>query len=880
MKYRSSAPTSERLEQRMLLDASAEFVAEFNTTPSAESEQHAWLADEMFFVADDGIGDVELWKTDGTQSGTLRVRDLAPGRQSSFPTSLVATDSRVFFTARDTDHGRELWATDGTEAGTLRVTDLEAGPEHSFHRDETFHSAGDLLFFTRHGEPWVSDGTPEGTRLLKDIRPGDESSTPVFGDALGGQFYFTADTSDSNRKLWESDGTEDGTKFVADASHILQTFNDQIVYFHSSTSELRSFDPVSNQSTTLDTLQAAEVFDFASVVVGNQLYFAASNKLWRLDGEAVVPIETSNRSIIGLYPFGNDLMFTDWLPHTQRLWRVGNNDTEAELIRSLPRGAGAWSDGESFYATDTTTSFGLELGRLDGNRLVPIDVAPGVQSSNPRGISVRDGTAYFWTGNSPAMWKTDGTQEGTERLKTIRGASEGWDEQDPLHRPLVAVSNGIVVDGTNGLYFIDETKIQRIAADTDFGNVLGLTSFREKAFFVTVDEFADELVWVTDGSTEGTKLFRSSEGEPFYSYHNGREQFTELDDLLYFTACADECGLWRTDGTTEGTVLVSESESIFEIAKLNDQEYFLDVAAGILYSNVGAGEDAVVFEFETELVNPYLLSAGNQIFVFSHGSKDLPARILATDGTSVGTELISEVADGIPSFQSAPIVLGESVVFQTSSSVWGSDGTTAGTREIADLAKLQAGEGLRGGNFLLERVGDRVFFATNQELWSTDGTEAGTQFVADVAPYRDHWAMAAEEINGELYFAGCVADICELWRSDGTESGTVQLTNFAVTETESAPKYLTEFNGHVYFTVNDGFHGRELYRLPLEDLTPLPGDADGNGAVDFADFLVLSQNFGRADDVAFADGDFDADGEIDFSDFLLLSSNFGRRLKQ
>lgn len=53
-----------------------------------------------------------------------------------------------------------------------------------------------------------------------------------------------------------------------------------------------------------------------------------------------------------------------------------------------------------------------------------------------------------------------------------------------------------------------------------------------------------------------------------------------------------------------------------------------------------------------------------------------------------------------------------------------------------------------------------------------------------------------------------------------------------------------------------------------------PGDADLDQDVDFADFLVLSSNFGKAD-VGWASGDFDGDGKVGFTDFLLLSANYG-----
>ena len=53
----------------------------------------------------------------------------------------------------------------------------------------------------------------------------------------------------------------------------------------------------------------------------------------------------------------------------------------------------------------------------------------------------------------------------------------------------------------------------------------------------------------------------------------------------------------------------------------------------------------------------------------------------------------------------------------------------------------------------------------------------------------------------------------------------------------------------------------------------IPGDADGNGVVDFADFLTVSGGFGAVGD--WLAGDFDGNGQVEFADFLILSNNFG-----
>ncbi|MFP2913773.1 hypothetical protein ACLESD_54090, partial [Pyxidicoccus sp. 3LFB2] len=66
----------------------------------------------------------ELWKSDGTEAGTVRVKDIVPGPSSSSPQGLVVMNGALYFNAWDATTGSELWRSDGTEAGTVRVKDI------------------------------------------------------------------------------------------------------------------------------------------------------------------------------------------------------------------------------------------------------------------------------------------------------------------------------------------------------------------------------------------------------------------------------------------------------------------------------------------------------------------------------------------------------------------------------------------------------------------------------------------------------------------------------------------------------------------------------------------------------------------------------------
>src|SRR4051812_49273784 len=92
----------------------------------------------VLFAADDGTNGRELWTSDGSSAGTVLVRDIEPGASGSNPRHLAprpialvaGQSSYTLFSATDAAGG-ELWRTDGTAPGTLRVKDINPGPAGS-----------------------------------------------------------------------------------------------------------------------------------------------------------------------------------------------------------------------------------------------------------------------------------------------------------------------------------------------------------------------------------------------------------------------------------------------------------------------------------------------------------------------------------------------------------------------------------------------------------------------------------------------------------------------------------------------------------------------------------------------------------------------------
>ncbi len=177
------------------------------------------VAGTLFFTTDVNMSGRELWKSDGTEGGTVRVKDINPGSASSSPNRLVAFNGNLFFTASDGVSGVELWKSDGTEEGTVRVKDINPGSAHSIP-SSLVDVDGTLFFSASDGisgsELWKSDGTEEGTVRVKAINPGSASSSATNLTNVDGTLFFAANDGISGPELWKSDGTDEGTVRVTD----------------------------------------------------------------------------------------------------------------------------------------------------------------------------------------------------------------------------------------------------------------------------------------------------------------------------------------------------------------------------------------------------------------------------------------------------------------------------------------------------------------------------------------------------------------------------------------------------------------------------------------------------------------------------------------
>ena len=290
----------------------------------------------------------------------------------------------------------------------------------------------------------------------------------------------------------------------------------------------------------------------------------------------------------------------------------------------------------------------------------------------------------------------------------------------------------------------------------------------------------------------------------------------------------------------------------------------------------------------------HMTSFNDRVYFFADNGTS-GRELWASDGTAAGTVMVKELnpgaGDGIGDpGQDMSVAVGR-LFFAGQDATgnlepWVSDGTSAGTVELAEVSAVGGSDPRDFG----VAAGGAWFSATNagsgREPWFSDGTPAGTHILADVQPgpgssaphdqFGLYFAAQAAPGNDELHVAASptgpvtlVKDIRpgpvgsnpteiqggfadhprllvatnaagsrEIWTTDGTEAGTTQLTNLGP---GADPRELRpgRFNG-VIFSANSGGTGREPWGLGylqvgnpdpvttklLADLEPGPGSSD------------------------------------------------------
>ncbi|MFN7806294.1 MAG: ELWxxDGT repeat protein, partial [Planctomycetaceae bacterium] len=341
--------------------------------------------------------------------------------------------------------------------------------------------------------------------------------------------------------------------------------------------------------------------------------------------------------------------------------------------------------------------------------------------------------------------------------------------------------------------------VKDIRSDSPFNDIRDLTNVNGTLFFAANDGVTGYELWKSDGTSTGTVLVNDIRGGGATG-HSFPLGFTNSDGALFFSADDGIHGteLWKSDGTSTGTVLVNDIR--------------------------GGGETSHSFPLGLTNVN------GTLFFIADDGING--TELWRSDGTSTGTVLVNIIRSGGATSHSYPRGLTNvngTLFFQANDGIngvelWKSDGTSSGTLLVKNIRSGGASSGSNPGNFI--NFNGTLFFSADdgvngRELWKSDGTSSGTVLVKNI---RGGGAISSSNpvnfmnVNGTLFFrANDGVNGSELWKSDGTSSGTVLVRDISSGSASSTPvslylSYLTNLNGTVYFTANDGSSGLELWK--------------------------------------------------------------------
>jgi len=683
----------------------------------------ASTGDLAFFVAG-GAGAVQLWRSDGTVPGTFPVIDLA-----TTPTQLLGIEGRLFFRRAG------LWTSDGTVEGTFAIPNVPANAS-------TLAPGAGVVYFAATDaagtELWQSDGTAAGSGPIADVAPGAASAFPLGMRAVGSNVFFIADDGVSGDELWFSDGTDVGTHLVVDANpgpgnggiSMLGSFQGKLLF-------RRGLGLFLSNGTAAGTAQIATLpgggtTDAFSYDAGSIAFFVYDGRVWRTDGTSA-----------GTFKVTSDAL-------------GGRTIREALLVGNVLFYIASFEvDGLALFRSDGTAAGTVRI--TGAGAFVPVRV-------EPEDIAGLGNRVFFgaWLDDEKELFVSDGTAPGTGLVADV---GQPGTQDASLRLPIAVGAELAIVErppsAGDTLWLTDGTAAGTAPLVVDHTTIAFLATLGSHLFWGSVDGLVRD-----DGTTV---------------YPRFPSALTRAGDRLYFN---DGDGVWVTDGTAPGTVTIATITG--------------PTGCGML-GCISLPSSARSFTW-----------AATRTFFVASGEAGF--ELWRSDGTPGGTSLVSTFNYETDVIPLAP--LGSSVVFGAGAPSQLEPHVSDGTSivRIKDIVPGTAGSNPREYTSL----GDTVYFAATEptggrELWRTDGTEAGTWRVADIAPGTASSNPAElTALDGVLYFVATdPSGGREPWRTDGTEEGTTRLADLAPGSAGSDPGALTAGNGRLLFAATTPDAGRE-----------------------------------------------------------------------
>ncbi|WP_347173229.1 ELWxxDGT repeat protein [Polaribacter uvawellassae] len=510
----------------------------------------------VYFDANDGVNGNELWTTDGTTVGTKMVKNINTNNSvengNGIFGGIYLVNNKVVFEAFDTSKNKELWVTDGTEAGTVILKDINPGKGWGASLGDAAAINNHLLFNGSNGnngfELWTTDGTEMGTVMLKNLNDAPEGSNPQNLTVALNKLYIKADSTNfANSRLLTTDGTLAGTNWVVDNTKgtvnnptAIVEFKDKVFLSSSDFSNDYGifYTDSQNKKTFVKKINPtgySGINQFYHFKATNELIFSADDgvngkELWKTDGteagtvlvkDIIAGADGSNP--YNFFEFNNEIYFTTVL-------------TQGFVNRTYK---------STLWKTDGTTAGTIKLKEFD---FINYSFTPNFTEYKNKVFF----TAYDMSLGAIYLWETDGTVAGT-KATDISASSP---------RNLIVIGDNLFYAGTNfdegqEMWKYDGTTASLFKSFVSGGNsgyypYSNFTSLVKGNYYFLVSDNGVNALWKTNGTLAGTSKVIEN-----FSYI---KEFVAAGDILYFVMDDSENGieLWKSDGTQAGTSMVQD----------------------------------------------------------------------------------------------------------------------------------------------------------------------------------------------------------------------------------------------------------------------------------------------------------------------------------
>lgn len=844
----------------------------------------------------------------------------------SSPGNFVEVNGTVYFTVTHTD-GYRLWKTDGTEAGTVQVSDQNINvppPEYGVLFPPPAYAAlfpfnGYLYYYvsnTEQVELWKTDGisqlfvmntyprnffsyqnelyyldTNQLKKLVNDsgiVVKTIPTSLEFIGQdpiVLNHQFLFYTQTKSPINslfqfQLWKSDGTESGTSIFKQM--------DSTGYFPT---YFASYEKNRKMSRVEEV-----VYFFIYKKLSNDVLSTYQCQLWKTNGTADgttfvtgIPVTSNTSGPFYLsYPtilasIGDRVLFKTFT----EVWSSNGSAEGTVFIKDFPvfgLDYSAFTYKDRFYFAANDGVNGNELWQSDGtpaNTKLLKDINPD-GNSNPFYFQIIKDKLYFLINNPYELWETNGTTEGTKFIQPLAQESSGADLKPSV---IQTSSNELIFkyyDPQNGcelwksdLTLQNAALLKNIRTDDKGSFIVKLIKVGKYWYFTTSDYRGTEL-WRTDGTPQGTTIVKD-----INSGKNGItiQEYVGMGGLLYFTfifqnSPNNKIHLFRTDGTENGTVEiplnsgstttnVNPTSLRATLNRLFFVGYHQSLRGNTIWVSDGTALGTALLTKTSPVLSPINLTVVNHLLFFTSG------RLWVSDGTEVGTKIVLSQSSNL--ILTSPMNLTEfkgklyCLAFyylnfnESGYAIIESDGTELGTKIVYKIGDSNYSPAI--WLFFLEKTDDKLYFSKDNsvenrafDLWATDGTTNGTYKVKTISysPYIDKVKLVA--VNRRLYFQRYVFPTIEptkWWSTDGTEQGTyeIKLANpKAKLDLASAQK----FNNKLYLNIYTPELGMELWTSDgttsgtrvVDEVRAGANSSYVNNLMDFEDKLLFGANDG------------------------------------